>query len=241
MSLERVIRIAAASVPIPPTGKYYRFIDTDGIFKTKDDTGAVATIAPAVTDNSLTNAKLAQMPTLTIKGNNTGATANVIDLTMAEVTAMLNTFTSLLKGLVPASAGGTDNFLRADGGWENPLPTVFSVSATNNVTTTSTTDVALTGMTLTPGAGTYVADFSCNTSNSNNDRTHDFSFFANGTKITSSERSMELSTATAIHTVALVSEKITVGAGQAIDVRWNVQGNTGTVGNRTLRLIKVKP
>jgi hypothetical protein len=38
----------------------------------------------------------------------------------AAQTALLNTFTSALKGLAPASGGGTANFLRADGTWAAP-------------------------------------------------------------------------------------------------------------------------
>lgn len=38
----------------------------------------------------------------------------------AAQTALLNTFTSALKGLVPASGGGTTNFLRADGSFAVP-------------------------------------------------------------------------------------------------------------------------
>lgn len=38
----------------------------------------------------------------------------------AAQTALLNAFTSALKGLVPASGGGTTNFLRADGTWAAP-------------------------------------------------------------------------------------------------------------------------
>lgn len=41
--------------------------------------------------------------------------------TAAEATALLNVFTSLLKGLAPASGGGTTNFLRADATWADPL------------------------------------------------------------------------------------------------------------------------
>lgn len=36
---------------------------------------------------------------------------------MADLTALLNVFTDLLPGTVPASGGGTVNFLRADGTW----------------------------------------------------------------------------------------------------------------------------
>lgn len=38
----------------------------------------------------------------------------------AAQTALLNAFTSALKGLVPASGGGTTNFLRSDGTWAAP-------------------------------------------------------------------------------------------------------------------------
>lgn len=69
---------------------------------------------------SVTNAKQANMAAATIKGNNTGGASAPIDLTTAQVTAMLDAFTSLLKGLVPASGGGTANFLRADGTWAAP-------------------------------------------------------------------------------------------------------------------------
>lgn len=44
-------------------------------------------------------------------------------LTAAQATAALNVFTSTLQGVVAASAGGTTNFLRADGNWEPPPAT----------------------------------------------------------------------------------------------------------------------
>lgn len=42
-----------------------------------------------IADNAITNAKLAQAPTLTLKGNNTGGTANELDLTVSQVNTML--------------------------------------------------------------------------------------------------------------------------------------------------------
>jgi hypothetical protein len=75
--------------------------------------------ALTITPNAVTNAKLAQIGTGIIKGRATAGTGNVEDLTATQVTAVLNVFTDLLKGLVPASGGGTVNFLRADGAWSS--------------------------------------------------------------------------------------------------------------------------
>lgn len=74
------------------------------------------TIAP----DAVTNAKLANMATGTIKGRASAGTGDPEDLTAAQATALLDTFTSSAKGLVPASGGGTTNFLRADGTWVAP-------------------------------------------------------------------------------------------------------------------------
>lgn len=83
---------------------------------TMSNTG-VATLA----NNIVTNAKAAQMAQSTIKGRAVGAgTGDPVDLTATQATAILNTFTSSLQGLVPASSGGTTTFLRADGAFAAP-------------------------------------------------------------------------------------------------------------------------
>ena len=81
----------------------------------------VATIQP----NVVTNAKMAQMPANTIKLNNTGSTANAIDGTVTQATAMLNAMVGATgsiagtKGLVPAPSAYTANnmYLRSDATW----------------------------------------------------------------------------------------------------------------------------
>ena len=73
--------------------------------------------AATISNNVVTNAKLFQMVNNTIKGNVSGSTGAPSDLTGTQVTAILDSFSGSLKGLVPVSLGGSVNFLRADGTW----------------------------------------------------------------------------------------------------------------------------
>jgi len=83
---------------------------------TGEVTGATALTIAA---DAVTNTKLANMATATIKGRVTAATGDPEDLTGTQATTLLDTFTTALKGLAPASGGGTTNFLRADGLGQN--------------------------------------------------------------------------------------------------------------------------
>jgi Protein of unknown function (DUF2793) len=84
---------------------------------TGDVTGAAALTIAA---DAVTNAKLANVATATIKGRATPGTGDPEDLTGTQATALLDTFTAGAKGLVPASGGGTTTFLRADGTFAAP-------------------------------------------------------------------------------------------------------------------------
>ncbi|MCH9621010.1 MAG: hypothetical protein S4CHLAM20_04240 [Chlamydiia bacterium] len=79
-----------------------------------------AVVSGKIADNNVGNTKLTDMASGTIKGRVSAGVGNPTDLTATEVTALLNTFTAALKGLVPASSGGVTNFLRADGTWASP-------------------------------------------------------------------------------------------------------------------------
>jgi hypothetical protein len=111
-------RITAASSGAAPTGTVTSVaLSSTDLSVSGSPVTTSGTITANINTNAVTNTKLAQMAANTLKGNNTGSTANAADLTQAQVTALLNLFTSTLQGLVPASGGGTTNFLRADGTW----------------------------------------------------------------------------------------------------------------------------
>lgn len=85
-------------------------------------------ILTTIQPNVVTNAKLAKMPAMTIKGNDTNAQANADDLTVARLMVMLTDFVSDTPGLegkhglVPAPAIGdaaAKKLLCADGTWRN--------------------------------------------------------------------------------------------------------------------------
>jgi hypothetical protein len=84
---------------------------------TGDVTSSAGTSALTVAANAITNAKIALMSAFTVKANLTGSSAIPTDSTMAALTAALAIFTSIARGLVPPSGGGTSNFLRADAAW----------------------------------------------------------------------------------------------------------------------------
>lgn len=114
-----------------------------------------ANVTLNVAANGVTNSLLAQAPADTLKGNDTGSTADVADLTVTQVTAFLSLFTSTLQGLVPASGGGTTNFLRADATFVNPLAAGISGTVTLAALTLAGTQGSLT---FTDGLITAVTD-----------------------------------------------------------------------------------
>lgn len=78
-------------------------------------------------------ANMASIGASTILGNATAGSATPTALSATQATAILNTFTSSLKGLVPASGGGTTNFLRADGTWAAASGSSISLTCGNGL------------------------------------------------------------------------------------------------------------
>jgi hypothetical protein len=113
-------------------GAWVNYSDVGGGLAINELTGDV-TAGPGagsqvatITDEAVTNAKLAHIDTARIKGRVTAATGDVEDLTGTQTTTILDNMigdsgAGGTKGLVPAPAAGdaaADKFLKADATWE---------------------------------------------------------------------------------------------------------------------------
>ncbi len=90
---------AISGTDYQPAGNYITSLTSDVV------AAGPGAAAATIQTNVVTNSKLAQVPTNTIKGNNTGSTSNVLDLTAAQVNTMLGTVTSV-SGTAPVMSSG---------------------------------------------------------------------------------------------------------------------------------------
>jgi hypothetical protein len=91
------------------------------------------------------------IPTETVLGRVTAGAGVIEELSKTQLTTLVNSFTNTLKGVVPASGGGTVNFLRADGTWAAPPSQTTIVGITG---TLAEFNAALTGADFVTGGGT---------------------------------------------------------------------------------------
>lgn len=81
--------------------------------------------------------------------NGSGGSA-LADASIASITNGLSVFTSGAQGVVPASGGGTSNFLRADGSWAAPAQlTIANNTVLGNISGIAASAVGLTQVQLT--------------------------------------------------------------------------------------------
>lgn len=120
----------------------------------------------------------------------------------------------------------------------------IGVSATASATTTSTSDVLMTGMTVTPIIGTYLVIFTGVVQQNNAGNSVTLSFYVNGVQDATSIMDFApfdggaLSAAQA-SCCAVTHGVYTVTGSQSIAIQWHVSAGTGTVFQRKLTLVKI--
>jgi hypothetical protein len=117
------------------------------------------------------------------------------------------------------------------------------VSATADTTTTSTTDVLMNTMTITPVAGTYLVSFSTTVDHSAQNVAVVISIYAGGTLKADSVRGPIPRTnaigAISMSMMASTNGVVTVNGSQAIEIRWKTASGTATAHQRTLDILRV--
>jgi len=118
-------------------------------------------------------------------------------------------------------------------------PAITSTSATITATTTSTVDVAVVGMSITPAAGTYNVHFNTVVSNSANNQSITVTLYTDAAALASS--AVTATTAAGNQSIPLSClAEMTVNGVQAINVRWRTGGNTAAMTARWLTIIRMR-
>jgi hypothetical protein len=120
------------------------------------DATIVASGAITIAAGAVTLAKMANLANNRIIGNVSGGSAAPSALTGTQVTGMLDLFSSSVQGVVPASGGGTVNFLRADGSWQPP-PGGGGGTTTFPLTINNSGSGASSGATFNGSAGVTIS------------------------------------------------------------------------------------
>lgn len=133
----------------------YRVLAVDGTVFHLQDGGAAGSLTLQTATGGFPNTALALMPAHSLKGNASGGVAAPTDLDVATVNTILPIFTSSLNGIVPASGGGTQHFLRADGQFATPVLAAIKSGDTTKANNTLANDADLQITILETGTYTF--------------------------------------------------------------------------------------
>lgn len=114
----------------------------------------------------------------------------------------------------------------------------YQVLSSTAFDTASTTDVMITGFTVTPQAGTYAVWYNGASFLTTTPKSHWWSIYKNGTRVADSERSQDTGHSSQNMTDSTMSVVVFDGS-ETCDVRVRTQNGTLTVNQRTLLLIRL--
>lgn len=116
----------------------------------------------------------------------------------------------------------------------------YNVTSSTGFSTTSATDVVITGMTVTPQAGTYGVWYNSTNTDTQNNASCNATVYMAGSSVTDSKRTFQ--TGSANMTFQLGTQTvIQVNGSQAVDVRISTNQGTMQANGRSLLLIRLGP
>lgn len=126
----------------------------------------------------------------------------------------------------------------------NPVTSNYSqATATADTTTTSTSQVLINAMTLTPAAGTYLVQFSTTLDHSAQTTATTFSIYSGGVQQAASVRAISTRTnalgAQSLPSTVATESIVTVNGSQAIEARWSTPSGTATAHVRSLTIVRI--
>lgn len=118
------------------------------------------------------------------------------------------------------------------------------VSATASATAGTGADALLTGMTITPTAGTYMIWFSCDLNSATSGVVVSLSIYIGGSQKADSLRKIMpfaggTLTAGSQRSAAAIQGLVTVNGSQAIEIRWSASAGAPTTAARTMNILRV--
>jgi hypothetical protein len=146
-----------------------------------------------------------------------------------------------LTGVTISSSGantlGSSNaFSRADHTHKVELAQ-FNVRSVAQTQTTSSTDVLLDSMTITPPSGEYLGFFYTNSNNTTNGAINRFSVYVGG--VQQSETLQNIRVSNNRNHSWFVSLPVLVDGSEAVEIRWNRSTGTGRTFGRSISLLRV--
>lgn len=138
---------AASNVSYLTSNQSISFSSTGDVFGSATGNNSLTPIF-SIQNNAVTYAKMQDVTANRILGRLT-SDGDTQELTGSQVLGLLDTFSSSARGVVPASGGGTINYLRADGTWVAPPSSTGTVSSVGLTVGSSGTDVNVSGSPIT--------------------------------------------------------------------------------------------
>lgn len=222
---------------IPPGGGVTNVTGTAPIASSGGATPAIS-ISPAsgVAAGSMSAADKSKLDGITAGAavSAVGATAPITSTGGTAPNIGISAATDLAAGSMSA-ADKTKLDGIATGATANP---VNFASANSSTSTSSASDALLNGMTITPGAGTWLVIFDCEVSINSTSSAAQFSVYANGVQVANSVRHVVAPSSGRACSVSTIANVVVAG-GQAIEIRWNVAGgSTATALGRSMSVMK---